>query len=275
MTVKYYSIAGITVKMRLEKDEPPQMFRRFEAEKPSGGAAVNVDIYWHEHLFHQWYGLDYCQSEKDFPHLFISRKTPGVRLQADRAWEHLVIEGAACGMEGVMEVFLAAFYSRLSYHRGILVHASCISWKEEGVIFTAPSGTGKTTQAELWKKYRDAEILNGDKVILECREEEIRAWGSPWKGSSPYAVNRSVPLRAVIVLEQGKENRIRKLTGEETTAKFFPHVFYPSWSEVCVAEVMWSMDVLVRKVPVYFLSCLPDSDAVELVRRTVWGDEEK
>ena len=275
MTEKYYSIAGITVRMMLEKDEPPLMFRGFEKDSLAGDAEVEVDIYWNEKRFHQWYGLDYHQQDREFPHLFISRKAPRVRLTADRTWAHLVIEGAEYGMEGVMEVFLAAFYSRLSYQRGVLTHASCVSWKEEGVIFTAPSGTGKTTQAELWKRYKDAEILNGDKVILECRMETVWAWGSPWKGSSPYAVNKKVPLKAVIVLEQGKENRIRRLSGEETAAMFFPHVFYPSWSEACVAEVMESMDRLVRNIPVYFLSCLPDDGAVDLVCRTVWGEEKR
>ena len=140
------------------------------------------------------------------------------------------------------------------------------------MIFTASSGTGKTTQAELWEKYKNAEILNGDKAVLDCSETGCMLWGTPWKGSSSYAVNEKVPLKAIVVLAQGSKNEIRRLEGDEAVSAFFSHVFFPSWNRLCVTEVMNSLDVLVRQVPVYFLSCLPDKEAVELACRTVWGE---
>lgn len=271
MTEKYYSIAGRTVKLIMEKDEPPRMFENFElgyAVLPD----VIVEIWQQRRRFHIWYGVDYYYMDEQYPHLFVSRRFPKVRLMSDRDWKHFIVEGAEYGQDGVMEAFLCAFYSRLSMNGGILVHASCAALGGEGIIFTAASGTGKTTQAELWNRYKGAEILNGDKVILECRDEKYISWGSPWKGSSPYALNKNVLLKAIIVIEQGKKNKICRLESENAVAAFFPHVFYPSWNEECTGKVMDSLAGVLQKVPVYFLSCLPDQAAVELTYRTIWGE---
>ena len=274
MTERYYSIAGITVKMCMEKDESLQMFEEFELISDREILPeLTVEVWQEQNAFHQWYGVDYCRAEEKRPHLFVSRRYPKVRLTADENWEDYVIEGAKYGIDGVMEVFLCAFYSWISLRGGILIHASCVAFEREGIIFTAPSGTGKTTQAELWEKYRSAEILNGDKAVIDCGSGDPMLWGTPWRGSSLYAVNKSVPLKAVVVLAQGEKNEICRLEGADAVSGFFPHVFFPSWSEECVNNVMRSLDGLLRRIPVYFLSCLPDEGAVELTCQMIWGED--
>ena len=93
--------------------------------------------------------------------------------------------------------------------------------------------------------------------FLTAVKQDACCGGTPWKGSSSYAVNEKVPLKAIVVLAQGSKNEIRRLEGDEAVSAFFSHVFFPSWNRLCVTEVMNSLDVLVRQVPVYFLSCLP------------------
>lgn len=272
MISRYYRIAGRVVKLCSETEEIFPDLEGFETEEDTKPEAA-VELYRLRKRFQLWYGVEYCRADLEYPHLLMSRAHPRIRLTADAEWRDLTIEGAQYGTEGVMEVLLTAFYSRLSMTGYLLAHASCICWNGESIIFTASSGTGKTTQAELWKKYKNAEILNGDKVILECGGESCAAWGSPWKGSSPYAVNKKAPLRAVVVLSQGKENIIRRLEKEESMELFFPHIFYPSWDAACAGKAMESLDTLMRRVPVYHLSCLPDRGAVETACREIWGDD--
>ena len=270
MISRYYRIADIAVKMEMDAAYGFPSFREFETESVEAPEIV-VEMYQGNRLFQQWYGIEYYPPEEK-ENLFISKWYPGVRLTAGRDWKRMVIEGCACGEDGVMEVFLAGFYSYFSGRGGILCHASAIEWKGEAVIFTAASGIGKTTQAELWERYRGAKILNGDKMLLETGGACCRAWGSPWRGSSPYARNESAPLRAVIVLEQAEENFIRKLAGAEILAAFSPHLFYPMWNHACVKTVMEALDWLLERTPVYLLACRPDQEAVELVHRTIWGE---
>ena len=175
-----------------------------------------------------------------------------------------------CTKEILAELMMAGFYSYRSLHGAALLHASAVSYKGRAIVFTAASGVGKTTQAELWQKHRRATIINGDKVFLAEESGKFVAWGSPWKGSSPYAENLGVEASAIIVLEQAEENSIRKLSGMETLEKLLPHVFFPNWDPRCEKAVFDLLSTLLERVDVYLLRCRPDEDAVALTEKTVF-----
>ena len=100
----------------------------------------------------------------------------------------------------------------MAVNRRIILHSSYIAWKGKGIVFSAPSGTGKSTQAELWRKHRPGtEIINGDRSILTCERGIPEVYGLPLCGSSGIAVNKSFPLGAVVVLRQAKTNTVRRL----------------------------------------------------------------
>ena len=168
-----------------------------------------------------------------------------------------------------LELFAAGFYSYMSKKQTLLVHASAVKFENQGIVFTASSGVGKTTQAELWAKYKNATILNGDKVFLKQEEDGIHAWGSPWKGSSPYARNESAKLRAIVVLEQAEENSIRKLSVLESMQYFVPHIFFPCWDEECEQAVLTFLDKVLEETEIYLLKCRPDEAAVELLASVI------
>ncbi len=166
-------------------------------------------------------------------------------------------------------VLLAAIYSRLSFENVLLCHASLIDYQGHGILFVGPSGIGKTTQAELWNKYRNADIINGDKAFIKVEENEVRGYGLPWKGSSTYCLNADVKLDGVVVLRQAKENKIKELSFEEKLQLFVPHIFLPVWDENCMSSAMNTLDMLIPQIPVYLLECRPDEEAVELTEKTV------
>lgn len=170
-------------------------------------------------------------------------------------------------------LFLTGFYSYVTLHNTMMIHASAIKYQDKAVLFTAPSGTGKTTQAELWRDYTGAEILNGDRVFIKGTgdEERLYAWGSPWAGSSPYVVNDSAEVAAVVVLEQAKENSLRRMDVGEAMMHLSSNSFLPMWDARCLEGMLGVMDLVLRKVPVYKLACRPDEEAVELVRGEVFG----
>lgn len=272
MIDRYYRFADIGIRIIQDQENPLAGFEEFETE-PISDPQVVFELYQDRKNYRQCYGIEYYTVQPDWPYLFCSKKYPEVRMTANRTWTRGIIEGCQSSGEGVMEVLLAGFYSFFSLRGGILVHASSVKWRDEAIIFTAASGTGKTTQAELWEKYKNAGILNGDKMLLACSGDGCDAWGSPWRGSSKYALNEKAPLRAVVVLEQAKSNTIRRLGGEEALARFSPHLFYPSWNEECTKGVMDAFSNLMKRVPVYLLSCLPDREAVEITCNTIWGEK--
>ena len=153
----------------------------------------------------------------------------------------------------------------------IQMHSSLIKVYNYGIMFLGPSGIGKTTQAELWNKYREALIINGDITFVQEMKGEFYGWGTPWHGSSPYCANTSVLLKALIILKQAPENSIRELTGFEKVTAVSTSVFYPRWLENGMELCLETLDHLLTKIPVYELSCRPDEDAVKLTEETIFG----
>ena len=49
---------------------------------------------------------------------------------------------------------LLALERRLVKKDSMVLHCAYVEYKGEAVLFSAPSETGKTTQANLWEKYR-------------------------------------------------------------------------------------------------------------------------
>ncbi len=166
---------------------------------------------------------------------------------------------------------IAAICSRFSYFNTVLLHGSFVSHLSEGVVFVGYSGVGKTTQAELWNKFLDAEIINGDKVLIKATESGAVAYGLPWKGSAEYRENKSAPVKGFIVLRQAAENRIRKLDASEFMEYFMPHIFLPHWDAECMALVLGTVDALLQSVPLWLLECRPDEEAVKLTEKTIFG----
>lgn len=168
---------------------------------------------------------------------------------------------------------IQAFYTHAVQRHMIQFHSSLIDYRGHGLMFLGPSGIGKTTQAELWNKYRDALIINGDIVFVQETEEAFLGWGTPWHGSSPYCENTNVPVEALIILKQAPENSIRKLEGFEKVTAVSNSVFYPRWLENGMELCLETLDHLLSSLPVYELSCRPDEEAVELTERTIFGRE--
>lgn len=156
----------------------------------------------------------------------------------------------------------------LLYFRTLIFHASYINYNGQGILFTAPSGTGKSTQAELWRKYRGTEIINGDKAGISLRDHP-RVHGVPFSGTSGICENISLPLRAIVVLSQAPENRIRSIGPTEAVAALCSNVFVNK-----LVPTEWSMALnllldLVTQVPVYALACTPDERAVETLEEAI------
>ena len=152
------------------------------------------------------------------------------------------------------------------YFNTLFFHASYIEVNGEGILFTAPSQTGKSTQAALWEKYRGAKVVNGDKAAVRI-EDIVTVNSIPFSGTSGICENITVPLKAIVFLSQAPENRVRKMGASEAITALCPNVF----ADKLVGEE-WSQTLnlllnLVSTVPIYHLACTPDERAVETLEK--------
>lgn len=196
--------------------------------------------------------LDYDLSEP-------SRAKLTVR-EADWSWatDHLRIWATLC-----LPQLLLPF-------RTLVFHASYIGCAGKGILFTAPSGTGKSTQAELWRVHRGARVHNGDKAAVTLRESPM-VHGVPFSGTSGICENVSLPLGAIVVLSQAPENSVRRLGPVEAVSALCSNLFV----DQCIQQE-WQLALnllldFVASVPVYALACTPDERAVEALEQAM-GD---
>ena len=171
----------------------------------------------------------------------------------------------------IYSILAQVFYTHAIQRHMLQLHSSLISHQNQGIMFLGPSGIGKTTQAELWQKYRSSLIINGDIVFVQETDSGFLGWGTPWHGSSPYCENTSVPLKAMVVLKQSDQNSIRELTGFEKVTEVSNSVFYPQWLENGMELCLETLDHLLTSIPVYELRCRPDEDAVRLTEQTIFS----
>lgn len=145
---------------------------------------------------------------------------------------------------------------------GFILHASYIEYNGKAILFTAPSGTGKSTQADLWCKYRQARIINGDRVVIRMIDGKSFAVGIPFSGSSSYCEKDTIPLAAVVCLLQADEIKIQQINGIKAFSKIWEGCTVNTWNKDDLNKVVNIIHQLLVNVPVYELACTPDEGAV-------------
>ncbi|RGF68480.1 hypothetical protein DWZ43_07395 [Ruminococcus sp. AF32-2AC] len=145
-----------------------------------------------------------------------------------------------------------------------LMHGAVVAWKNQGYLFTAPSGTGKSTHLALWKKYLgdQAEVINGDKPILKVTEDEVWVYGTPWAGKEQWQVNKKVALKGICFLERGEKNSIQKIDSFSALPFLMRQVYFTDAPQ-SAGKTMELLDQMLKIVPLYKMKCDISKEAFE------------
>lgn len=164
-----------------------------------------------------------------------------------------------------MGVFNASGFERILYHyKKYLYHCSYVDAHGKAVLFSAPSGGGKTTQGMLWEKYADATMINGDRAVLEMTEDGVLCHGLPIAGSSGVFINRTLPLAAIFTLKKAQENRVRILRGKEAFLAVYSQLTVNLWDQEFVQDALDFSMLVAERIPIYELSCTISEEAVRV-----------
>lgn len=155
----------------------------------------------------------------------------------------------------------------ITMNQGFLLHASFIQWKNQAILFTAPSGTGKSTQADLWCRYRDAELINGDRAVVRCEGDEIYTYGIPFSGSSGVGKQGVFPLKAIVYLSQAPQNVLSQLQGARAFRCVWEGCSVNSWNTEDVEKCMHTVSKVIENIPIYHFACTADESAVKVLEQ--------
>ena len=160
----------------------------------------------------------------------------------------------------------------LQYFHTIFLHASQVVLDGTGIVFSAASGTGKSTQAKLWERYQKAEIVCSDRTLLRRKEDVWETYGCPMDGSEPIANPDVHKLGCIVLLHQSKENSVRRLKAVQAAAFLMEQTIIDCWDEKAAIKEMELLLELIDQIPVYQLLCTPDKRAVDVLMKVLIRD---
>ena len=147
----------------------------------------------------------------------------------------------------------------------LLIHGSAIALDGVAYLFTAKSGTGKSTHTRLWRQYfgKRAEMMNDDKPLLKIEEDKVIVFGTPWSGKHKLSANISVPLHAICFLNRRSYNIIDHIDKKQVLPLLLQHTYRPRDAEL-LSKTLSLLDKLVHCVEFYSLFCNQDLDAASV-----------
>ena len=154
----------------------------------------------------------------------------------------------------------------------VLFHGSVIAVDGEGYLFTAKSGTGKSTHTRLWREMLGdrAVMVNDDKPFLRVMPDYIRVYGSPWNGKHGIGNNIDVPLKAICILERGEQNEIQQISANEAVSMLLQQSNRPQ-QPALLPKYLDILESISQKTAFYRMKCNMDPEAALIAYQTMSG----
>ena len=173
--------------------------------------------------------MDFCRGylTEDTPDLSITITPADIAFERQKSSREAEVEGLPVPdyTDAYLETIAVQrkITEALFQHNILLFHGSVVAVDGQGYLFTAKSGTGKSTHTRFWREtFGDrAVMVNDDKPFLKMTETGVLVYGSPWNGKHGLGNNICVPLKAICVLERGQENVIEPISGKEASMMLF------------------------------------------------------
>ena len=206
----------------------------------------------------------------DLPEIEIRISAGDIALERERSAR----EDIRCGRQvknwpdGYLET-LAVYRriaERLPEYDTFLFHGSAIAVDGEAYIFTAKSGTGKSTHTRLWRELlgNRAVMVNDDKPLIRVYPDGSAAvYGTPWDGKHHLSSNMAVPLKAVCILERAEKNTIRQITAGEAYPMLLQQVYRPMDGEA-LSKTLTLIDRMAAAIHLWQLACNMDIEAARI-----------
>lgn len=165
--------------------------------------------------------------------------------------------------------FRAAFFYLAALHGKYALHSASNYYQEKAWLYSASSGTGKTTHVKLWEKLYAVPVLNGDLNLLGMENDEVFVYGIPWCGTSGVYTTKKYPLGGIILLKRGTENRVCKLPQDERQLYTAQRMISPAWTEKQVDDSLLFAEKLSDRIPIRQLYCTQEPSAAAVMKEYI------
>ena len=147
-----------------------------------------------------------------------------------------------------------------------ILHSAYIELEGKAILFSAPSETGKSTQASLWEKYYGARVINGDRSLIYRKEGQWHAAGWPVCGDSHICHNECYPIRTIVMLKQSKVNQVYPMRPMQAFREILTQITINGWNRAFQENAMNGLEQLIIDIPVYRQECDISRQAAEALK---------
>lgn len=197
----------------------------------------------------------------------IDKDTLGANMRIERKGNLSFVQVKPLCLGGKSVLTAMEIEHAAAENSGVLFHAACICVQGKALVFTAPSGVGKSTQAQLWCEHRGAQLINGDRCIIRFVDGEYYICGVPYCGSSKVSHNVTLPLGAVIYLTRASWSQVQEVKGIQGFMHLWEGCCINTWNSNDIKKSVELVTSVAENVPVLRLDCTPDVSALEKLER--------
>lgn len=202
---------------------------------------------------------------------------------------HLSKDGAKCilyhldlqpadyktAKEEVFHTIRFVFLYVAAQHDMFIIHSASILYKNKAWLFSASSGTGKSTHTSLWKNLYHTPCINGDLNLLAITKNHVEVRGIPWCGTSGISDNKTYPLGGIILLKQHPTDKIQPLTPAEKILYTMQRFISPAWSKEMVQKNRNAACFISKHAMITRLLCTKESSSAQLIHAEIDNYEEQ
>lgn len=219
-----------------------------------------------ESLYSQVHTLCAAYRVEDDAEYCITTAPADIAYERQRSARADELEGAAVREHADPYLETLAVYRKLAQllvqDDILLMHGAVVAVDGQAYLFTAKSGTGKTTHTRLWmQQFGDrAVMVNGDKPLLHVTNTGVTVYGTPWDGKEHLSRNIACPLKAVCILTRSETNHIERISPKEALTMLCQQSYRPA-QPAALRKTLALVDLLSSSVPLYKLGCNMEPEA--------------
>ncbi len=193
----------------------------------------------------------------------------GVQEEIDEFHLHITTDRSIIDMRFLELLSLEKY---LLKQNAVILHSCYIVYSNQGIAFTAPSGTGKSTQGNLWEKLANGKVINGDRSIIQYMNEKWIVHSLPFCGSSTINFNQSYPLASVVIVNRDLHDHVEGVEHQRDLERIMYEITVNKWDYDQVQKALKLIQQLFTSQKVINLYCTPTKCAVESLKEYLDND---